>query len=849
MTPEELAALFKRRGDFDNTRKNLFNEFQNSAVGKQFTKQLSDIIQKCVDEDPGLLRREKSEFHQLMVERITKSSEYKKVHQFADSQLQPSQYMGKIERTLMTIVKEQAPPTPEKEATIDQDKHKAKENNKGKEKDKDTDREKDRDKEKERDQKSTKKNHVAGTTNIKEEAGSPLSSQSSTFNSKQESSPYKKLPLPLPPTPSIKKEDSNNRPRYKDHRALRRELDLSLPPRPQPKKKEPSTAGTHTPATTIIGSNTTLAVATHDTKKEIGSKVPGLSSDASHPSISKQPSIESPKQGHAEKTQPNGMDTASDSLNIMTNGDINNIANSATKEGIDTESENVPTTDSAISAVSSTITVIPKKRNRRRSVASNSSLSSPPSSSGPESDGEGGERRGSRAKKLAKKAPREHDSNEAAGDSTATAAAVGDDRNTVKRHSSMENVEPSASAVDSEDTGASLNSMDIVEDPLASIDAAEAKALKPDNSKGDSNTETDEGIDIKRNEDFKNRPILTKDKDKIEAGTTTEVESSMDVDEDPPTTNGGAKEITPAMSGNSGTNESIAQSECKADISNSDSQKESTPNISLKSPVIPATGLSLHNTRSSPSPSSSSTPVSNRNSPAITGVSSNSSRKKESETTDNKKPLNSSSHSHSHGHHGSHNSKRSGHHHQPLPQRPAIVPLPPKPTVHASNRRTSNHARDGPSATTTGTGPSSSHGSKPSVGESASNGSLKSGFSSPSSSLPVLSISGHHKSAPVTSPTSSSNSVTSVVSSGTSGASPSTMTAKQDKNATVIPPPTTHVTTLSSSSSLPTSSSATSIAKPKPHVRTPIPLPHKPIPLPPKPNVAAGSGSIKKKHK
>ncbi|KAG0333288.1 hypothetical protein BG000_009306, partial [Podila horticola] len=119
MTPEELAALFKRRGDFDDTRKNLLSDFQNSMVGQQFTHQLSDILQSCIDEDPSLLQRERSEFHQLMVDRITKSTEYKKVQQFVDSLLQPAQYMSKIESTLMTIVKEQAPV--EKEVAQDKD--------------------------------------------------------------------------------------------------------------------------------------------------------------------------------------------------------------------------------------------------------------------------------------------------------------------------------------------------------------------------------------------------------------------------------------------------------------------------------------------------------------------------------------------------------------------------------------------------------------------------------------------------------------------------------------------------------------------------------------------------------
>ncbi|KAF9428027.1 hypothetical protein BGZ94_003552 [Podila epigama] len=109
MTPEELATLFKRRGDFDDTRKKLLNDFQSSTVGQQFTHQLGDILQSSIDEDPSLLERDRSDFHQIMLERITKSAEYKKVQQFVDSLLQPTQYLKKIESTLLTIVQEQAP--------------------------------------------------------------------------------------------------------------------------------------------------------------------------------------------------------------------------------------------------------------------------------------------------------------------------------------------------------------------------------------------------------------------------------------------------------------------------------------------------------------------------------------------------------------------------------------------------------------------------------------------------------------------------------------------------------------------------------------------------------------------
>ncbi|KAF9966729.1 hypothetical protein BGZ70_001510 [Mortierella alpina] len=225
MTPEELAALFKRRGDFDSTRKNLLSDFQNSSVGQQFTTQLGDILQACIDEDPSLLQREKSDFHQAMVERITKSSEYKKVQQFVDSLLQPTQYMSKIENTLMTIVKEHAPPPTEKDTAQDDDKAKGHRNSKG---------------------------HAS--TSSKQSKDSPTEDGSKENNSSSvlasSSGSAAKSATSSTKASSTKKEDGGEshklnggfERRTKDNTSgmvkVKKELNLGLPPRPQPRIKE-----------------------------------------------------------------------------------------------------------------------------------------------------------------------------------------------------------------------------------------------------------------------------------------------------------------------------------------------------------------------------------------------------------------------------------------------------------------------------------------------------------------------------------------------------------------------------------------------------------------------------------
>ncbi|KAF8936626.1 complex proteins associated with Set1p component shg1-domain-containing protein [Dissophora ornata] len=388
MTPEELAALFKRRGDFDSTRKNLLKDFQASNVGKQFTTQVGDILQNNIEEDPSLLQREKSEFHQLMADRITKSPEYKKVQQFVDSLLQPAQYMSKIENILMTIVKEQAPPPPEHEASTEQEKEK------GGEKDH---------------SKSSRKNHVAA----KEETTGPTIT-SSKHGSSSQSLPSSNAPLPSSKsTSSLKREESNyssNRStaekRAKD-RPVKRELDLSLPPRPQPKKKEQLPI--LTPA--VTGSNSTVVPPIKKgpnppQSMPMESVTPRESTNQD--SATPKPDVEDRSPKDVEDRSPKDIDpknpSPKDPSLKTTPAEPVSEPSGERSESNGTATSTTMTSNTVNSEAGATMKVVPKKRNRRHSLDSNSSLSSPPSSSEPETDGEGKSGEGGRAKKLAKKA-------------------------------------------------------------------------------------------------------------------------------------------------------------------------------------------------------------------------------------------------------------------------------------------------------------------------------------------------------------------------------------------------------------------------------------------------------------
>ncbi|KAF8947767.1 hypothetical protein BGZ47_008009 [Haplosporangium gracile] len=462
ITAEELAALFKRRGHFDSTRKSLLTDFQNSSVGQQFASQLTDILQKCIDDDPTLLQREKPEFHQLMVDRITKSAEYKDVQQFVDSLLQPAQYLNKIEGTLMTIVKEQTPS--EKEASVEQEKGK--------------------------DHRISRKSMDSTTVDVssKSEAAHSSSRRSDTHGSTEKHN--------------------------KQFATVKKELSLELPPRPQSKPKD------HKP----VQDATAPAV-----KREAGSSAASLeiSADLSRKSSS----------GNGSREESNRK-------------------------------------------------IIPKKRNRRQSVDSNSSLSSPPSSSEGESD-TSGVKAGNRAKKLAKKAPRD----------------IRDIRDTRYSTESDLNVqEQEHSTLNGNDTLDSIGMMSGVESDVA-MDVDPKPDIEGDKSEKNFTAAKQDGID----------------EDSISMAVDQKEESSA--------VNGSAKDSLDSAAG---------------PAPSKDDKEDSIADTNPKSPAASTNPLV---SRSSPS---SSAPSSQTNSPAPSGTESH--RRRESETAERRNSEHHSSQSKRTGH-------------------------------------------------------------------------------------------------------------------------------------------------------------------------------------------------------
>ncbi|KAF9988747.1 hypothetical protein BGZ75_008683 [Mortierella antarctica] len=542
MTPEELAALFKRRGDFDSTRKNLLSDFQNSSVGQQFTTQLGDILQGCIDEDPSLLQREKSDFHQAMVERITKSSEYKKVQQFVDSLLQPTQYMSKIENTLMTIVKEHAPPPTEKDTAQDDDKVKGHRNAKG------------------HASTSSKQSKDNQAEDGSKENNSSIALASSSGSTTMSATSATKAS-------STKKEDSiePHRPnggserRTKDISSskakVKKELNLGLPPRPQLKVKERH-QGHATSVAPLV-------------KKE-------SSSSDLQPSI--EPSAERPRK-HSNH---------------------------------------------------------PRKRNRRQhSVDSNSSLSSPPSSSEVDSDGDGKEKGGSRARKLARA-----DNTSKASTRPETDVSKAKDLHASDATELMEGVETAAEVIpegDDQDTKISD------EHPVQS-DTAKLEDTTKDDAMNVDPAVTEAGDSMKE----------------VSVSTATEIDHGDVVQEE------------------------------KTSMHGKESNKDFAPDAasSDKTPATPTAPVStITRSGASSSSSSSSNPSSVNNSPAVMGAGAN--RRRESDAMDRRA---------SPSHHGSSHSKRTGHLPLPLPPRPSLS-LPPKPTTPSSSSRKASHVRNSSSIT------------------------------------------------------------------------------------------------------------------------------------------------------
>ncbi|KAJ2961453.1 hypothetical protein NQZ79_g3295 [Umbelopsis isabellina] len=76
MTPEELILQLKKKGTFDELRKQALQEFQADASGQSFASRISQILLNLEAEDPALFAKDKSSVHNAVLERLETSSVY-----------------------------------------------------------------------------------------------------------------------------------------------------------------------------------------------------------------------------------------------------------------------------------------------------------------------------------------------------------------------------------------------------------------------------------------------------------------------------------------------------------------------------------------------------------------------------------------------------------------------------------------------------------------------------------------------------------------------------------------------------------------------------------------------------
>ncbi|CAO3679372.1 unnamed protein product [Umbelopsis ramanniana] len=81
MTPEEVVLQLKKKGTFDELRKQALQEFQANESGQTFINDIQEILQNLEAEDPALFTKDKSHVHNVVLDRLENHSVYNDARQ------------------------------------------------------------------------------------------------------------------------------------------------------------------------------------------------------------------------------------------------------------------------------------------------------------------------------------------------------------------------------------------------------------------------------------------------------------------------------------------------------------------------------------------------------------------------------------------------------------------------------------------------------------------------------------------------------------------------------------------------------------------------------------------------
>ncbi|GAB5590399.1 hypothetical protein Unana1_05299 [Umbelopsis nana] len=76
MTPEELVLQLKKKGTFDELRKQALQDFQANESGQSFINQINQILQQLEADDAALFTKDKSYVHNVVLDRLENNAVY-----------------------------------------------------------------------------------------------------------------------------------------------------------------------------------------------------------------------------------------------------------------------------------------------------------------------------------------------------------------------------------------------------------------------------------------------------------------------------------------------------------------------------------------------------------------------------------------------------------------------------------------------------------------------------------------------------------------------------------------------------------------------------------------------------
>ncbi|RUS26628.1 hypothetical protein BC938DRAFT_470508 [Jimgerdemannia flammicorona] len=102
MNPDEVVMQLKRKGAFDEIRKQVLSDFQKSDLGQQFLDRVTAVLEQATGQDPSLLQRDKAS---LLMEQLERSDVFEQARQqVLRSFLESEAYTPRIEDEIQAAV-------------------------------------------------------------------------------------------------------------------------------------------------------------------------------------------------------------------------------------------------------------------------------------------------------------------------------------------------------------------------------------------------------------------------------------------------------------------------------------------------------------------------------------------------------------------------------------------------------------------------------------------------------------------------------------------------------------------------------------------------------------------------